>query len=725
MYDRADRYSEIILKFLHIEKYPESSFKPLYPLYKSMPILESSIPGYSSRDERLLQAMAAFHRLQKKYEAKREVRLPNESPSRKPTVAGVAKTFNVARSTFTERLQGQSKPLKEAHSHRQRVTKQEEVALVTWIKQMQQWGWPPRVCQLRSMATEFLHKRGDRTPLGVNWIQKFLSRHPDLDSSWSRSIESSRMLFQSPENVRSWFSFWQSTLNRYNFALQDIYNMDEKGFVMGLLGILKVVCDKRLRAEEKALIKHCGKREWVFIIECISADGFPLQPHIIFAGKENQYIWRHTLKGRGSTSATESGWTNNEIGLKWLQECFEPQSKERQRGQYRLLLLDGHCSHVTNEAIEFCIAKDIVLLCLPAHSTHLLQPLDVGIFLPLTISYKSELEALCNCQFGWTIDKIRFIEIFLRARDRIMSSSNILGAWSKAGLFPHCPEAVLSRLPQQIERPHTSPEASVTYTGLNGNSMTMLVSPDKAAEVDDYIARYRHNSTDIKAVEGLVNVTRQALADRQIYKSSNEKLIEAEKLKAEHAGRKRGQHIKAVILNDRVYAAECSEARLEAEWQKLCHLEPHVFKHTVAKQRAIDSANKKLQKQKEQAAKTAAKKAAKEFSAMCMTFNKLAPDIFDDYSISSSTKSPTKSPLKAFNILNAPPLSSPSLLPPPQSPISSSPRVPSPHKAPLKNRASSKETSPSKRNKKEETIEETPIAPRVSRMGRIIRPTRR
>lgn len=48
-----------------------------------------------------------------------------------------------------------------------------------------------------------------------------------------------------------------------------------------------------------------------------------------------------------------------------------------------MLILDGHASHISTAAIEFCIRQKIILLCLPAHTTHILQPLDVGVFGPL------------------------------------------------------------------------------------------------------------------------------------------------------------------------------------------------------------------------------------------------------------------------------------------------------------------------------------------------------
>ena len=45
-----------------------------------------------------------------------------------------------------------------------------------------------------------------------------------------------------------------------------------------------------------------------------------------------------------------------------------------------LLLKDGHASHTTIEVIELARANNVYILCLSAHTIHVLQPLDVGIF---------------------------------------------------------------------------------------------------------------------------------------------------------------------------------------------------------------------------------------------------------------------------------------------------------------------------------------------------------
>ena len=45
-----------------------------------------------------------------------------------------------------------------------------------------------------------------------------------------------------------------------------------------------------------------------------------------------------------------------------------------------LLVQDGHSSHVSIELIEMAHENGVCLLCLPAHTLHILQLLDVGVF---------------------------------------------------------------------------------------------------------------------------------------------------------------------------------------------------------------------------------------------------------------------------------------------------------------------------------------------------------
>ena len=78
-------------------------------------------------------------------------------------------------------------------------------------------------------------------------------------------------------------------------------------------------------------------------------------------------------------SCSETGYSSDEIAMLWL-EHFDEQTRGKQQGQYRLLIFDGHGSHMTYQFISKCEQLKIIPFCLIAHSTHATQPLDVACF---------------------------------------------------------------------------------------------------------------------------------------------------------------------------------------------------------------------------------------------------------------------------------------------------------------------------------------------------------
>ena len=106
---------------------------------------------------------------------------------------------------------------------------------------------------------------------------------------------------------------------------------------------------------------------------------------------------------------------------------------------------DGHGSHITIEFVEFCLSVNIVAYCLPAHSTHLLQPLDVGLFSPLQKAYGVQVDRLVR--FGnVVVTKGNFLPMIIIARTATYTKKNILSAWRGAGLIPFNSRHVLDKL---------------------------------------------------------------------------------------------------------------------------------------------------------------------------------------------------------------------------------------------------------------------------------------
>lgn len=95
------------------------------------------------------------------------------------------------------------------------------------------------------MARALLVAKGDLQLVGKNWPQFFLTRHPDLQSRFTQKMNKERTVFQTPENINVWFSFYEKTVQKYHILPEDTYNMDEKGIIIGLIRKLKYIGRKK------------------------------------------------------------------------------------------------------------------------------------------------------------------------------------------------------------------------------------------------------------------------------------------------------------------------------------------------------------------------------------------------------------------------------------------------------------------------------------------------
>jgi hypothetical protein len=123
---------------------------------------------------------------------------------------------------------------------------------------------------------------------------------------------------------------------------------------------------------------------------------------------------------------------------------FDRHTKEKARQSYRLLILDGHGSHVTMDFIEYCDQHKILLAIFPPHSTHRLQPLDVCMFKPLSQAYSDELSAfLERSQRLSPIEKGDFFPLFRKALLSSFKQNTIINSFEATGISPLAPDVIL------------------------------------------------------------------------------------------------------------------------------------------------------------------------------------------------------------------------------------------------------------------------------------------
>jgi hypothetical protein len=90
---------------------------------------------------------------------------------------------------------------------------------------------------------------------------------------------------------------------------------------------------------------------------------------------------------------------------------------------YRLLILDGHESHLNQDFKDYCLEHKILTLCMPPHSSHVLQPLDVVCFSPLKRNYSQRVRDLAR-QRVFHINKEGFLPAFRDAFFDVFTEAN-------------------------------------------------------------------------------------------------------------------------------------------------------------------------------------------------------------------------------------------------------------------------------------------------------------
>ncbi len=101
-----------------------------------------------------------------------------------------------------------------------------------------------------------------------------------------------------------------------------------------------------------------------------------------------------------------------------------------------LLLLDGHSSHFEPGFVKKAAAEDVIVFCLPPHTTHVAQPLDNGVFSPLKRCWREECHRYCTSNPGRVVTRLQFSQLFSRAWYRSMTMENVVSGFHCTGVFP-------------------------------------------------------------------------------------------------------------------------------------------------------------------------------------------------------------------------------------------------------------------------------------------------
>lgn len=265
---------------------------------------------------------------------------------------------------------------------------------------------------------------------GKFWLTHFLKRNPlSIRSAESTSLGRA-MAFNKPVVTR-FYKNLKEVLDKYKFRSDKIYNMDETSLTT-VQDCTKIIAKKGQKqvgqissSERGTLVTMCG---------AINADGNSIPPMLIFPRK---YFKAHMLKGapNGTIGTTSpNGWITTELFIHWLKHFISYTNPTPEMPV--LLIMDNHNSHLSLGVIRLARESNVVLLTLPPHTSHKIQPLDVSVYGPLKSYYNNACQTWLTNHPGQRITIYDIAEILGSVYHLAFSPRNCTSGFRATGIYP-------------------------------------------------------------------------------------------------------------------------------------------------------------------------------------------------------------------------------------------------------------------------------------------------
>jgi DDE superfamily endonuclease len=417
---------------------------------------------YRQEEERIQLALSAIHDAQT------------------PNITRIARIFecNARRLRYRWKT-GKSKIT--SGGKNKRLSDSQSKALCRILDRLDRTGLPATIPMLRSIGNHLLLDASDPktppAPLGSLWVKRWLTAHPKYKIKKGKPLATLRKLAHDPTKVVRWMEeeYW-AIRQKYGILDEDCYNMDQTGCRIGVGRSRRVITMGTLNPS----ITDPDNREYVTVVECISGSGWAIEPMIILSQKmirERDIVTE--LTDDTILGCSTSGYVNDELCLRWLHH-FDAMTRHRCLGAFRLLLFDGYGSHLLFPFIDYCWNNGIIPLCLPAHITHIMQPLDVRCFQPWKHYHSEAIDQVIRTG-AKSFEKADFLTALAGVRESTFKESTVKSAWRATGLIPYNPQVVLDQL-QQIKN-KANRRATRPLTPDQDVTVAQSYVPTKASEV--------------------------------------------------------------------------------------------------------------------------------------------------------------------------------------------------------------------------------------------------
>ena len=351
--------------------------------------------------------------------------------------------FGIPKPTLKRHIEGKIKrPLSSLKKNGSLTTLPQDVEkeLVKHILHLEACMFGLSITDVRRLAFEIVeknnlpHRFNKTTKLaGKKWFYSFIKRNPLLSVRQPENTSIARARGFNREAVDQFFNILQENVELHKIDITRIFNMDESGFTTVQTKCGKIIAQKGKKRIGRVVSGERGVN--TTLVCCTSASGLFVPPMFIFKRKRLTPLLGRDVPPGSLVQISDSGYISNELFCKWLQHFIEYVKPTLEKKI--LLLLDGHASHCKNvDALQLAVANGVILLQLPGHTTHRLQPLDVGFFGPMQIYYNQALDDWMTCNAGQCISQYDVAPLISRAYYKAATVTNAVSSFKASGCWP-------------------------------------------------------------------------------------------------------------------------------------------------------------------------------------------------------------------------------------------------------------------------------------------------
>ncbi|KAJ2937697.1 hypothetical protein O0L34_g17508 [Tuta absoluta] len=354
-------------------------------------------------------------------------------------IRDAARCSGIPFSTLQERIKKQnlSTPLMGRHTI---FTKEQEDNMASRIRKLANIFYGCTAMEIRKMALRYAESNGikhnfnkDSQAAGKDWLDGFLKRN-SLSVRKAEGTSFNRAFAFNREEIGLFFELLGQVLEKFKFPPRNIYNVDETG-VTTVQDPGKVVAAKGQKRVGSITSGERGQN--VTAVCAVSATGQYVPPMFIYPRQRHSAALEKDGPREAAYKCSKNGWINEELFVDWLKH-FVKFAKPTETDPV-LLILDNRSSHTSWNAYQFCKQNNIVMLSLPPHGSHRIQPLDVSVYGPLKTAYKQECNIFMKCNMGRRITQNDIAMLFKKAFQRVATITNAESGFAASGIYPYNP----------------------------------------------------------------------------------------------------------------------------------------------------------------------------------------------------------------------------------------------------------------------------------------------